>query len=691
MRTQADRSTGPRQHSDLLTEEAIRDDMRYLQLLAQTYPTVADASTEIINLEAILNLPKPTEHFISDPHGESAAFNHVLRNASGYVRRKVEELFGDTLTRREKRELCTLIYYPEQKLALIKAEQATRRSRHKSKQKRERAVHDFYATTLNQLIKVCRDVSSKYTRSKIRKALPPQFEYIIEELLHESAGSMGDKKYLYYNKIIDTIIETGRSEVFIAELCRLIQYLAIDRLHLLGDIFDRGPGAHLIMDTLCRYHNFDIVWGNHDIDWFGAAAGNRACMCNVLRMTLRYGNLSTLEDGYGINLLPLATFALDTYGNDPCEVFKVVNLNEEPQEDMKTERLMSLMHKAITIIQFKEEARIINRRPEWGMADRNLLHLIDHGAGTINIGGRTYLLRDTNFPTIDPAHPYDLSPDEEALMHKLEHSFRASDKLRMHIQCLLTHGSMYAISNSNLMFHASVPLNRDGSLKEVEIRGKHYKGIELMKKTGRLVRSAFNTDTAPDERLFAIDYLWYLWCGKDSPLFDKDRMTTFERYFIEDTTAHTERKGYYYKYGDNEQVMDLILDNFGVTGTHRHIINGHVPVRTIKGETPIKAGGKHLVIDGGFSRAYQPKTGIAGYTLTFHSRGLELVQHQPFVSAEEAIRRGEDIKSTTQIVEMSQNRMYVKDTDKGQQLQKKVEDLKKLLFAYRHGWIKEKL
>lgn len=675
--------------ADILTEEIIRNDMRYLQLLAQSYPTVADASTEIINLEAILNLPKPTEHFISDPHGESAAFNHVLRNASGYTRRKVEELFGDTITRREKRELCTLIYYPEQKLALIKAQQLQPAKGKKGGSGQTR--HNFYATTLNRLIKVCREVSSKYTRSKIRKALPEQFDYIIEELLHESAGSMGDKKYLYYNKIIDTIIDTGRAEVFIAELCHLIQRLAIDRLHLLGDIFDRGPGAHLIMDTLCQYHNFDIVWGNHDIDWMGAAAGNRACLCNVLRMTLRYGNLSTLEDGYGINLLPLATFALETYEGDPCDVFQVVNVNEEPQEDLKTERLMSLMHKAITIIQFKEEARIIGRRPEFDMADRNLLHLIDHKTGTITIGTHTYTLRDRNLPTIDPEHPYDLTPDEEALMQKLEHSFQASDKLRFHIQCLLTHGSMYAISNSNLMFHASVPLNRDGSLKEVEIRGKRYKGIELMKKTSRLVRSAFNTDTPPDERLFAIDYMWYLWCGKDSPLFDKDRMTTFERYFIDDPAASTERKGYYYKYGDNEQVMDMILDNFQVTGTHRHIINGHVPVRTIKGETPIKAGGKHLVIDGGFSRAYQPKTGIAGYTLTFHSRGLELVQHQPFVSPEEAIRRGEDIKSTTQIVEMSQNRMYVKDTDKGQQLQTKVEDLKKLLFAYRHGWIKEKL
>ena len=662
----------------IFTEEEIKDDMRYLQLLSQTYPTIAGASTEIINLEAILNLPKPTEHFISDPHGESDAFNHVLRNASGYVKRKVGEIFGDMLTKKESKELCTLIYYPEQKLQLIKAKA------------HGRDMTDFYLTTLHQLILVCREVSSKYTRSKIRKALPAQFDYIIEELLHESPRNEQDKKYEYYSKIVEAIIETDRADAFIIELCRLIQRLAIDRLHLLGDIFDRGPGAHLIMDTLMNYHHFDIVWGNHDIDWFGAAAGNRACICNVLRMTLRYGNLSTLEDGYGINLLPLATFAMYTYKDDPCEQFKVVNLREEPQEDMQTERLMALMHKAITIIQFKEEARIINRRPEFEMQDRNLLHLINKKEGTITLGGKTYPLLDTNLPTIDPEHPYDLSPDEQELMNKLVHSFSASEKLRSHINCLLSHGGMYAISNSNLMFHASVPLNKDGSLKEVEIQGKTYKGIELMKKTGRLVRSAFNNDVKGDKRQFAIDFLWYLWCGKNSPLFDKDRMTTFERYFIADESTYTEKKGYYYKYSDNEQVMDMILDNFKVEGTHRHIINGHVPVRTLKGETPIKANGKHLVIDGGFSKAYQPKTGIAGYTLTFHSRGLELVQHQPFVSAEEAIRRGEDIRSATQIVEMSQNRMYVKDTDKGKQLQKNVEDLKKLLFAYRNGWIKER-
>ncbi len=660
-----------------ITEEDIRNDLRYLQLLSQSYPTIADASTEIINLEAILNLPKPTEHFISDPHGESDAFNHVLRNASGYIRSKVEELFADTMTKREKQDLCMLIYYPEQVLELIHT-------------KKRHNLHGFYVKTLNRLITLCREVSSKYTRSKVHKALPKEFEYVIEELLNESAGSLGDRKHLYYNQIILTIIETRRADAFITELSKLIQRLAVDRLHILGDIYDRGPGAHLIMDTLMDYHHFDMVWGNHDIDWMGAAAGNRACICNVLRMSLRYGNQATLEDGYGINLLPLATFALETYGSDPCIQFRTEHLRPTDHQDEKSERLASMMHKAITVIQFKEEARLISQHPEYRMDGRRLINRINLTDGTIDIDGHTYALRDTNFPTVSADNPSLLTPEEESVMQRIGHSFLTSDRLHRHIALLLSHGSMFQVSNSNLMFHASVPLNKDGSLKEVEIFGKTYKGMELMKKVGRVVRSAFSADTKAEERQNAIDYLWYLWCGKESPLFDKDRMTTFERYFIDDTSAYTERKGYYYRYGDSTEVMDMILDDFGVTGEHRHIINGHVPVRTIKGETPIKAQGKHLVIDGGFSLAYQPKTGIAGYTLTFHSRGLELVQHYPFTTADEAIRKGIDIRSKTQIVELSQNRMYVKDTDKGVILRTKAEDLRKLLVAYRMGIIKQK-
>ncbi len=661
------------------SEETIKDDLRYLQLLAQTYPNIADASTEIINLEAILNLPKPTEHFISDLHGESEAFNHVLRNASGYIKRKVTEIFGNHLTKEAKKELCTLIYYPEQKLRLIKAQQAD--------------LDKFYETTLIQLIKVCREVSAKYTRSKIRKELPPEFAYVIEELLHETP-SIGDKKFRYYNVLIDTIIETQRADDFIIALCNLIQRLAIDRLHLLGDIWDRGAGAHLIMDTLCNYHHWDITWGNHDINWFGAAAGNRACICNVLRLSLRYGNMATLEDGYGINLLPLATFAMETYQDDPCTLFGILDVEGEAKKeentfDEKTKRLIAQMHKAISIIQFKEEARIINRRPEFKMDDRKLLEGINLKRGTCTIEGKEYEMSDTCLPTLDQNNPNALTKEEEMLMQKLEHSFITSEKLQRHVDCLLAHGCMYTIANSNLMFHASVPLNADGTLREVEIRGKKYKGLELMKKTGHLVREAFSHDVPKERRQFAIDYIWYLWCGKDSPLFDKGKMTTFERYFIKDKSTHTEEKGFYYKYNNDEKVVDMILDAFGVTGTHRHIINGHVPVRTLKGETPIKANGKLLVIDGGFSKAYQPKTGIAGYTLTYHSRGLELVALQPFRSSTEAIEKGVDIKGVTQIVEMSSKRMLVKETDKGRELTEKVKDLKKLLYAYRNGFIKE--
>lgn len=659
-----------------ITENSIKDDLRYLELLAQNYPSIEKASCEIINLQAILNLPKPTEHFISDPHGESDAFNHVIRNASGYVRRKVEEIFGNTLRNEEIKNLCTLIYYPEQKLQLLKAS--------------DNDLDEFYVITLNQLIKISREISSKYTRSKIRKELPADFGYIIEELLHDSDSSYKNEKSRYYNVIIQSIIDTQRADDFIVALSKLIQRLATNRLHLLGDIFDRGPGAHLIMDTLCSYDHFDIVWGNHDIEWFGAAAGNKACIANVLRLSLRYGNMATLEDGYGINLLPLATFAMETYKDDPCTEFGVLSVNKtDSSSDVKSERLLAQMHKAIAIIQFKEEAKIIDRRPEFEMADRKLFHCIDFKNGTCTINGKVYTLKDTNLPTVNPADPYALTSEEDDLMNRLLHSFRASEKLHKHIDCLLAHGCMYSVANSNLMFHASVPLDENGNLREVDIQGKKYKGIDLMKKTGRIVREAFDEQCPESQRSFATDYLWYLWCGKDSPLFDKDKMTTFERYFIKEKEAYAEQKGYYYTFNNRESTIDMILDSFGVEGNNRHIINGHIPVRTIRGETPVKANGKLLVIDGGFSKAYQPETGIAGYTLVYHSRGLELVQHQPFLTAERAIQSGDDIKSSTQIVELNSKRLLVKDTDEGKILLAKVMNLKKLLYAFRTGLIKE--
>ena len=653
----------------------IEEDMRYLQLLSQSFPTVAEASTEIINLQAILNLPKGTEHFLADIHGEYEAFIHVLKNASGNIKRKVNELFGNTLREAEKRELCTLIYYPEQKLELVKHN--------------ETDIDDWYHITLHQLVAVCRDVSSKYTRSKVRKSLPADFSYIIQELLHEHTED--HDKTAYVNVIVDTIISTGRADDFIIAIANVIQRLAIDSLHILGDIYDRGPGAHIIMDTMRKYHSWDMQWGNHDILWMGAAAGNDACICNVIRLSLRYGNLPTLEEGYGINLVPLATFAMETYKNDPCTEFIPKTTGGASQLDEKTLRLTAQMHKAIAVIQFKVESQIIAKHPEWKMNDRCLFEHVDYQNGTIDLQEKTYKMSSCSFPTINPAAPSELSPEEEILISKLHHSFSVCEKLHKHIRVMLQHGCMYGIYNNNLLFHASCPLNEDGSLKEVEIfPGKKYSGRALMHHTGMQIRTAFQQDSAPEERDYAIDYFLYLWCGPDSPLFDKSKMATFERYFIADKETHVEEKGYYFKLRDNEEVIDHILDAFGVVGSNRHIINGHVPVRTLKGENPIKANGKLMVIDGGFSKAYHNETGIAGYTLVYHSRGFQLVQHEPFTSTEDAIQRGTDIKSTTQIVEMSNRRMLVADTDIGVELRKQIDDLEELLYAYRHGYIKEK-
>ncbi len=653
----------------------IEKDMRYLQLLSQSFPTVAEASTEIINLQAILNLPKGTEHFLADIHGEYEAFLHVLKNASGNIKRKVNELFGNTLRESEKRELCSLIYYPAQKLELVK--------------QNETDIDDWYHITLHQLVAVCRDVSSKYTRSKVRKSLPNDFSYIIQELLHEHTED--HDKTAYVNVIVDTIISTGRADDFIIAIATVIQRLAIDSLHILGDIYDRGPGAHIILDTMKRYHSWDMQWGNHDVLWMGAAAGNDACLCNVIRLSLRYANLATLEDGYGINLVPLATFAMDTYKDDPCEEFLPKLSGGATALDEKSLRLTAQMHKAIAVIQFKIESQTIAKHPEWKMDDRRLFDHIDYAKGTIQLDGKSYQMTSCHFPTINPENPSALSGEEVELIKKLHHSFAVCEKLHKHIRVMLQHGCMYGIYNNNLLFHASCPLNEDGSLREVEIfPGKKYSGRELMHHTGMQIRAAFQTDSDPEERGHAIDYFLYLWCGPDSPLFDKSKMATFERYFINDKETHKEEKGYYFKLRDNEEVIDHILDAFGVTGENRHIINGHVPVRTIKGENPIKANGKLMVIDGGFSKAYHNETGIAGYTLVYHSRGFQLVQHEPFTSAEDAIQRGTDIKSTTQIVEMSNRRMLVADTDIGIELRKQIADLGELLFAYRHGFIKER-
>lgn len=653
----------------------LKKDERYLQLLSQSFPTIADASTEIINLQAILNLPKGTEHFLADIHGEHEAFQHVLKNASGNIKRKVNDLFGNTLRESEKRDLCTLIYYPEQKLELVKQE--------------EKELDDWYHIQIHRLVKICRDVSSKYTRSKVRKSLPVDFSYIIQELLHENSNDKDKTDYV--SAITSTIISTGRADDFIETICNVIQRLAIDHLHIMGDIYDRGPGAHAVMDTLKNYHTWDITWGNHDILWMGACAGNNACICNVIRIALRYDNMDTIEDGYGINLMQLATFAMETYKNDPCAEF-MPKIMQPDAIDEKSIQLIAQMHKAISIIQFKVDSQMIKKYPHWKMDGRLLYDKIDYKKGTIKIDGKEYQLTSCNFPTIDPKNPDVLTPEEQALMEKLHHNFTVSEKLREHILLLLRHGCMYKVVNNNLLYHASIPLNEDGTLREVEITPKKIaKGKDLLNKIGTIIRRAFQNNGAECDKdmQYATDYFLYLWCGPNSPLFDKHAMTTFERYFLKEKETHHEEKGFYFKFREREDIADAIMEEFGVNSAKGHIINGHVPVHVNKGESPIKANGKLMVIDGGFSQAYHKETGIAGYTLVYHSRGFELVQHEPFSSEEDAIKRGIDIVGTTQIVELNEKRLKVADMDKGTELKMQIEALQELLYAYRHGFLSE--
>ncbi len=659
---------------DLINLESLTEDLRYLKLLSSSFPTIADAASEIINLEAIINLPKGTEHFLTDIHGEAEAFNHVLKNGSGSIKRKVNEIFGLVLRESERKDLCTLIYYPEQKLQLIKQSEVD--------------FDDWSLITLTQLVKVCQVVASKYTRSKVIKALPKEFSYIIQELLHDSSADRN--KQLYTEVIIKTIICTKQAEPFIVAICNLIQRLTIDALHIVGDIFDRGDGAHLIMETLCNYHNFDIQWGNHDILWIGAAAGNTSCMANVIRMALRYNSLTTLEDGYGINLTPLATFAMERYAKDDCLNFQPL-VDPDAGVSSKAVQLTAKMHKAITVIQLKLEGQIIARRPDFGLDDRLVLSRIDFERGVYCVEGVEYEMSNSCLPTVDPTDPYALTADEQGVVDKLYSSFIHNERLDKHIRCLFTHGSMYHVTNSNLLYHASIPLNEDGSFKEVEIQGESFRGRALFDRLDQLIRTAyFKEADDPADALYATDYLWYLWCGVNSPLFGKDKMTTFERYFVVDKELHREKKGSYYMLCNDEKVCVAILKEFGIEDPHSRIINGHVPVKTIKGEQPIKANGRLLVIDGGFSKAYHRSTGIAGYTLVYHSRAMELVQHEPFMSAQTAIEEGLDIVSQSTLIELNSQRQMVRDTDRGRELVCQINDLHKLLAAYRTGVLKER-
>jgi fructose-1,6-bisphosphatase III len=650
--------------------EMIENNLRYLKLLAKQYPTISDASTEIINLEAILNLPKGTEHFISDIHGEYESFTHMLKNASGVIKRKIDDTFGNSIREKEKSTLTTLIYYPEQKLELIK--------------QTEQNMEDWYKITLNRLIELCRRLSSKYTRSKVRKALPKDFAYIIEELLHEQRDIIN--KQDYYNGIIETLIDIDRAGEFIIAISKVIQRLVVDRLHILGDIYDRGPGAEIIMNALMDHHSIDIQWGNHDILWMGAASGSEACIANVLRISLRYANLGTIEDGYGINLLPLATFAMEFYGDDSCSSFTPKAIDKSLNE--KDISLLSKMHKSIAIIQFKLEGQIIKAHPEFNMDDRLLLHRINFKDNSIDIDGKTYKMNDMSFPTVDPDDPYKLTPSEEELILKLKRSFINSEKLQRHIKFLYAKGSMYLIYNSNLLYHGCIPLNKDGSFREVKIGESTYSGKSLLDRFDRLARQSYFTNDS-DVKNYAMDMMWYLWCGPDSPEFGKKKMTTFERYFIDDKETHIEERDPYYDYRDNEKLCINIFKEFNLDPSSSHIINGHIPVKTKDGESPIKANGKLLVIDGGFCRAYQPETGIAGYTLIYNSYGLLLTSHEPFESIEKAIVEEKDIISSTVILEHATTRKRVKDTDIGNELMTQIKDLEMLLIAYRKGLIKE--
>lgn len=644
---------------------------RYLERLSDLYPTIAAASTEIINLQAILNLPKGTEHFLTDIHGENEAFSHVLKNGSGSVRRKIDDVFGNTLSKKDKQSLATLIYYPKDKMALVKMEEAN--------------MEDWYRINLYRLIEVSKRSASKYTRSKVRKALPKDFAYVIEELITEKS-EISDKES-YYNEIIQTIIKIGRAEEFIAAISELIQRLVVDHLHIVGDIYDRGPGPHIIMDKLMTYHSLDIQWGNHDVLWMGAAVGQRGCIANVIRICARYGNLDILEDGYGVNLLPLANFSLRTYGDDPCTCFAL----KGPEKPNKAEMEMDLrMHKAISIIQFKVEGQIINRNKEFALEDRALLHRIDYEKGTITLEGKEYALKDVNFPTIDPKDPYRLSPEEEEVMERLERAFMGCDKLQKHMRFLLAKGSLYKVYNHNLLYHGCVPLNEDGSLKEVMLFGELYKGKSLYEALDRHLRKGcFALDE--EERRSCQDIMWYIWLHPSSPLFGKDKMATFERYFLAEKETHLERKNPYYYLIEKEEVVDNIMEEFGLFPGRAHIINGHMPVKCKNGESPIKCGGKVLVIDGGFSKAYQKETGIAGYTLIYNSYGLLLVAHEPFESTEAAIQKESDIHSDYMVVKRVLERRLVGDTDIGRELKEQVDDLERLLAAYRTGEITEKL
>lgn len=642
-------------------------DLAYLKLLAREYPTVKAASSEIINLMAIRGLPKGTEYFFSDLHGEYEAFIHLLRSASGIIREKISETFGYVISDEEEIALANLIYYPEKNLMLARKE--------------GKLNEDWQKVMIYRLVRICKEASSKYTRSKVRKKMPPDFAYIIDELLHVDYND--ENKKVYYDEIIHSIIEIGMGTEFIKALCYLIQNLTIDNLHIIGDIFDRGPRADFIMDELMQFHDVDIQWGNHDVSWMGAATGNLACICNVLRIAIRYNGFDLLEDGYGINLRPLSMFAARVYKDDPCTRF-LPKILDENIYDAVDPGLAAKMHKAIAVIQFKVEGQIVKRRPEFHMDERTHITAIDFEKGTVSIRGKDYKMLDMNLPTVDPKDPLKLTKEEEELIHNLCMSFKHSSTLHRHIRFIYSHGGMYKCCNSNLLYHGCIPMKENGEFDELNLNGIIYSGKRLLDYIEDAVKMAYFLPEDDASKEWYQDFMWYLWCGPKSPVYGKDNMATFEGYFVADKAVAKENMNPYYKLSEKEEFCDKILKEFGLPLEDSHIINGHVPVKLKDGESPIKGNGKLYVIDGGLSKSYQPKTGIAGYTLIFNSRHLALAEHKPFD------RNHENTPKVT-IVEKMQKRVMVADTDTGKMLAEKIADLKELVAAYRGGIIKEKL
>lgn len=646
-----------------------QEELKFLNQLSTQFPTLQSASTEIIKLQAIMLLPKGTEHFVTDIHGEFDTFNHIISNASGAVKRKIDDVFGHSISVAEKNQLATIIYYPTDKLSQLKD---------------KGVVNDeWYRLTLNKLVKVAREVAKKYTRSKVRKAMESEYAFIIDELLNETTSD----KLAYYDSIIDSIVDLKRSDKFIESICNFIKRMLIDRIHIIGDIFDRGPRAADVMELLKNHHAVDFQWGNHDIIWMGAACGNKFDVAEVIRLTARYGSVDTIEDDYGINLMPLVTFALKTYENDPAVPFIPKGTKPEHYSDANV-RLMTVIHKAIAVISFKLEGQIVMRNPEFDMSHRLLLDKIDFEKGTIFIDGADYPLKDYYFPTIDPNNPYELTEEEEFVINKIATSFLNSRRLQEHVSFLFSKGGVYLVYNNNLMLHGCIPVKSETEFKEFNYKGRMIKGKELLEVLEQTVRNAWINRYNPKNN--DGDFFWYLWCGACSPIFGKHRMATFERYLIEDKGPQSERLDLYYSLRNNVEFCEMVLSEFGLNNDKARIVNGHVPVKVKKGESPIMANGRLLVIDGGMSKAYQKETGIGGYTLVSGSSRLFLVEHEPFNSRQESIENESDIISKNYLIEQRTEQILIRDTEIGDELKEQIANLKRLIYAYNEGLVKEK-